>query len=48
MKKTKIVCTMGPSANDAEMMRKLIQNGMDVARFNRMERMKNRRPGWIP
>lgn len=24
----------GPSANDAEMMRKLIQNGMDVARFN--------------
>ena len=34
MKKTKIVCTMGPSANDAEMMRKLIQNGMDVARFN--------------
>ena len=41
MKKTKIVCTMGPSANDAEMMRKLIQ-------ISRMERMKNRRPGWIP
>ena len=34
MKKTKIVCTMGPATDNAEMMRKLIQNGMDVARFN--------------
>ena len=34
MKKTKVVCTMGPNTNDREMMRKLIQNGMDVARFN--------------
>ena len=34
MKKTKIVCTMGPNTNDREMMRKLIQNGMNVARFN--------------
>lgn len=34
MKKTKVVCTMGPNTNDKELMRKLIQNGMDVARFN--------------
>ena len=34
MKKTKVVCTMGPNTNDREVMRKLIQNGMDVARFN--------------
>ena len=34
MKKTKVVCTMGPNTNDKEVMRKLNQNGMDVARFN--------------
>ena len=34
MKKTKVVYTMGPNTNDKEVMRKLIQNGMDVARFN--------------
>lgn len=34
MKKTKIICTMGPNTNDAELMRKLVQNGMDIARFN--------------
>lgn len=34
MKKTKIVCTMGPRTNDPEVMRGLIQNGMDIARFN--------------
>ena len=34
MKKTKVDCTMGPNTNDKEVMRKLIQNGMDVARFN--------------
>ena len=34
MKKTKVVCTMGPNTNDKELMRKLIKNGMDVARFN--------------
>ena len=34
MKKTKVVCTMGPNTNDRELMRKLIRNGMDVARFN--------------
>ena len=34
MKKTKVVCTMGPNTNDRELMKNLILNGMDVARFN--------------
>ncbi len=34
MKKTKIVCTMGPGTNDPEIVRKLIREGMDIARFN--------------
>ena len=34
MKKTKVVCTMGQNTNDRELLKKLIENGMDVARFN--------------
>ena len=34
MKKTTVVCTMGPNTNDRELLKKLIENGMDVARFN--------------
>lgn len=34
MKKTKIICTMGPNSDNPEIMRALIENGMDVARFN--------------
>ncbi len=34
MKKTKIVCTMGPNTNDRELMKALALNGMDIARFN--------------
>ena len=34
MKKTKVVCTRGPNTNDRELLKKLIENGMDVARFN--------------
>ena len=34
MKKTKIICTMGPGVKDEETLRKLIQSGMDVARYN--------------
>ncbi len=34
MKKTKIVCTMGPNTNDRELMMKLAEGGMDIARFN--------------
>ena len=33
-KKTKIVCTMGPSTEDEEVQRQLILHGMNVARFN--------------
>ncbi|MBP2114042.1 pyruvate kinase [Paenibacillus silagei] len=34
MSKTKIVCTIGPSSESPEMLRKLIQAGMNVARLN--------------
>jgi pyruvate kinase len=34
MKKTKIVCTLGPSTDDREILKKMILGGMDVARFN--------------
>jgi len=34
MKKTKIVCTMGPNTNDLDIMRTLVKEGMDIARFN--------------
>ena len=34
MKKTKIVCTMGPNSNDENVMRSLVKSGMDIARFN--------------
>ncbi len=34
MRKTKIVCTMGPAISDLAMMRSMIRAGMDVARLN--------------
>ncbi len=34
MKKTKIICTMGPNTNDRNVMKALAENGMDIARFN--------------
>ena len=34
MKRTKIICTMGPNSDNPRIMRKLVENGMDVARFN--------------
>ena len=34
MKKTKIVCTMGPNTSDRNLLRDMILAGMDVARFN--------------
>lgn len=34
MKKTKIICTMGPNTNDRDLMKALAENGMDIARFN--------------
>ena len=32
--KTKIICTMGPSTEDENIVREMIENGMDVARLN--------------
>ncbi len=34
MRRTKIVCTIGPASQSEEMLRKLIKAGMNVARFN--------------
>lgn len=34
VKKTKIVCTLGPATDTVELMKKLIKHGMNVARFN--------------
>ena len=34
MRRTKIVCTLGPATMSVDMLKKLIANGMDVARIN--------------
>lgn len=34
LKKTKIICTMGPSTENPEILRAMIEGGMNVARFN--------------
>ncbi len=34
MRRTKIICTLGPAVDDEKMIKKLIVNGMDCARFN--------------
>lgn len=34
MRKTKIVCTLGPATDDINVFRELVNEGMDVARFN--------------
>ena len=34
MRKTKIICTLGPSTDDEEVLRKLMLGGMSAARFN--------------
>lgn len=34
MRKTKIICTLGPSSASDNVVRELMQNGMNVARFN--------------
>lgn len=34
MKKTKIICTLGPSSNDTSILEKMIHSGMNIARLN--------------
>ena len=34
MKKTKIICTMGPNTDNKELLLRFAENGMDIARFN--------------
>ena len=34
MRKTKIICTLGPKSSDEKIMRELMLEGMNVARFN--------------
>ena len=34
LRKTKIICTMGPATNDVEIIKKLLINGMNIARLN--------------
>ena len=34
MRKTKIICTLGPSTDSPEVLEAMMENGMDVARFN--------------
>ncbi len=34
MKRTKIICTIGPASEDPKILTKLVQNGMNVARLN--------------
>jgi len=34
MRKTKIICTLGPATDDEQVLRELMLSGMDVARFN--------------
>ncbi len=34
MKKTKIICTVGPSTDNVELLQKMMLSGMDLARFN--------------
>ena len=34
MRKTKIICTIGPASENEEVLRELMLAGMNVARFN--------------
>ena len=34
MKKTKIICSIGPSSNQPDVMEKMVLAGMNVARIN--------------
>ena len=42
MRKTKIVCTLGPSTDDEAVLRELILSGMNVARLNMSHGMRSK------
>ena len=49
MRKTKIVCTHGPSTDREEVLRDMILSGMNVARFNFSHgNSTNTAAGWTP
>lgn len=41
MKKTKIICTIGPASDQEERLEELIKNGMDIARLNLSHNTQN-------
>src|SRR5436853_4387129 len=43
MRKTKIICTLGPATEKAETIRQLIAHGADIFRLN----MSHAKPDWI-
>ncbi|HMJ62975.1 MAG TPA: pyruvate kinase, partial [Bryobacteraceae bacterium] len=43
MRRTKIICTLGPATEKTETLRELIQKGADVFRFN----MSHAEHGWV-
>ena len=34
MKRNKIICTLGPASTNEDIMREMLESGMNVARFN--------------
>ena len=47
MKKTKIICTLGPASNNRETLKALMENGMDIARLTFLtETTRSRRAVW--
>ena len=46
MKKTKIICTLGPASNNRETLKALMENGMPDSTFL-TETTRSRRAVWI-
>ena len=48
MKKTKIICTLGPASNNRETLKALMENGMDMPDSTFLtETTRSRRAVWI-
>ena len=49
MRKTKIVCTLGPATDSDGVLREMLESGMNVARFNfSTAATKSTSAGWTP